>query len=80
MVADATSESTTVMVDGNYTLQANFTRKTDLNGDGVLDLRDVEIFGWAWLTGRGHDEWDGLCDLNDDGQVDWLDWAIFAPR
>jgi hypothetical protein len=77
-VADATSPTTDVTVDGSYTLRANFARKVDLNRDGQLDGRDVETFSQAWLSVPGDHEWNVVCDLNNDEHIDWLDWAIFA--
>ena len=49
----------------------------DINGDGLVDISDVEKFTNQWLTvppsGPAKSS-----DLNDDGDVDFLDFAIIA--
>ncbi|USN98268.1 MAG: hypothetical protein H6810_08775 [Phycisphaeraceae bacterium] len=44
----------------------------DLNGDGLLDLVDVNLFVGAFVGG------DPLADLNDDGLLDLLDIGLFV--
>ena len=50
----------------------------DLNGDGVVDEKDQEIFSAAYDSRPGDSNWDPACDFNKDGVVDLLDATIFS--
>jgi beta propeller repeat protein len=54
--------------------------KGDLNGDGVVDMRDWLEFGKGW--GRTNCKAAGAqpcgCDLNNDGTCDMQDWLLFG--
>lgn len=47
----------------------------DLTADGVIDFRDVDAFVQCWLTSLESAQWNPMCDLYGDGQVDFADWA-----
>jgi hypothetical protein len=53
-------------------------KQADLNRNGVIDFEDVEKFVQAWLNGPGDDDWYILCDLYQDGQIDFADWVELA--
>lgn len=48
----------------------------DLNGDGVIDMRDVAIGARAFYSHPGDPRWNSAADLNYDGVVDMRDIAV----
>jgi len=48
----------------------------DINGDGIVDIRDLSIVGRAFGSYPGHPYWDPNADLNGDGIVDIRDLSI----
>ena len=52
--------------------QADFTR------NGIIDMADLKLFVGCWLSSPGEDDWYILCDLYQDGQIDFADWAEFT--
>jgi len=52
--------------------QADFTR------NGTVDFDDVVVFVRSWLSTAEEDRWHGLCDLYENGRIDWVDWAELA--
>jgi parallel beta-helix repeat protein len=54
--------------------QADFTR------DGVIALDDLAVFSKAWLTVETDENWYILCDLLEDGQIEWTDLAEFVSE
>jgi hypothetical protein len=50
----------------------------DLNGDGVIDMRDVAIGSHAFYSRPGDPGWNSAADLNYDGVVDLRDIAIIV--
>lgn len=54
-------------------------RKTpDINGDGVLNIRDAALIALAWQSTSGDDRYDWRCDLNSDGKINIGDASIFV--
>jgi len=49
--------------------QADFTR------NGTVDGQDLQAFVRAWLCDAGDEDWNVLCDLQEDGHVDSADLA-----
>jgi hypothetical protein len=53
----------------------------DVNGDGKVDFRDLEIMASNWLEENcSYPEWCQGADLNYSGRVDLADFAIFAEH
>jgi hypothetical protein len=50
----------------------------DLNGDGVVNMRDLAIVAHAWGSYQGSANWKPEADLNNDGVVNMLDIALIA--
>lgn len=51
---------------------------TDVNGDGVVNMRDIGIVGRAFGTSQGEPDWNPAADVNGDGVVDLFDVALVA--
>lgn len=51
-------------------------RQSDINGDDVIDLADISIFGSDW--GKTSGFLNRLSDINSDGVVDLSDFSILA--
>jgi hypothetical protein len=54
--------------------------RSDLNGDNVVDYRDLAILGAAYGTARGESGYDERADPNQDGVVDYRDLAILGAE
>lgn len=54
--------------------------RSDLNGDNVVDYRDLAILGAAYGAARGESGYDAGADLNGDGMVDYRDLAILGSE
>ena len=52
----------------------------DLNGDGVVDDIDFEIFKLAYPSSIGDANWNPACDFNGDGVIDTDDFMEFAEH
>ncbi|MBN1190172.1 MAG: hypothetical protein JXA46_10500 [Dehalococcoidales bacterium] len=52
----------------------------DLNSDGKIDYRDLGMFGRAYRTSNGQNNFNDSADLNSDKVIDYLDLAIFGSR
>ena len=52
---------------------------SDINGDGVIDLTDLSLFGADWQKTAGSLA-NPLSDMNNDGVVDLTDFSIFAKQ
>lgn len=48
----------------------------DVNGDGIIDQRDIDILKVAYGTRKGDPRYDEACDLNKDGLVNVSDLNI----
>jgi uncharacterized protein (DUF2141 family) len=48
----------------------------DINGDGIVDMRDMKIVQDAFGSVPGNPRWNPIADLNGDGRVDMLDLFI----
>jgi hypothetical protein len=56
--------------------QGSGPRLPDLNGDGIVDMRDIAIYVRAYGSHAGDPDWNSAADLNYDGVVDMGDVAI----
>jgi hypothetical protein len=52
----------------------------DINGDGIVDYRDLAILGSSYGKSRGEAGYKDEADLNDDGIVDYRDLAILGAN
>jgi hypothetical protein len=50
----------------------------DVNGDGVVNMEDVETASEAFNTSPGHPRWNPLADLNGDEAITSMDICIIA--
>jgi hypothetical protein len=50
----------------------------DINGDGIIDMKDMDLFKVAFGSTPGSPNWNPACDLNGDGRVDLRDVAKAA--
>ena len=48
----------------------------DVNGDGIIDQKDIDLLKAAFGTVRGDPRYNEACDLNHDGVIDYRDIAI----
>lgn len=53
-------------------------RRSDVNGDGIVNILDIVTVLRAWISYPGHPKWDTRVDLNDDGRVNILDVALVS--
>ncbi len=76
-VDDPQAESTTVMMDGDYTVIANFEADPwlygDFTGDGTVDIEDLPLFMGYWMT-----EECGPVDIDGDCLIDLAEFAEFV--
>jgi len=54
--------------------------KGDLDGNGVVDWKDLLVFQAAWTGSSSSAGYNHLADLNDDGIVDHKDLLLFVKR
>jgi hypothetical protein len=52
----------------------------DLNGDGVIDLLDLDIVVHAFGSTPGAPNWNPVADVNGDLRVDLLDYLIIREN
>jgi predicted outer membrane repeat protein len=50
----------------------------DLNENGLIDAADLPIFVQSWLSGPGQGGWNGECDFNEDGRINFADYGDIA--
>lgn len=50
----------------------------DVNHDGVVDVKDVALFGMSWYASVGQPNYNPNCDFNHSGRVDVSDAAILG--
>lgn len=48
----------------------DFRRAGDINGDGVIDDADADIFMKSFMAKRGDPNYNPACDFNANGEVD----------
>jgi len=48
----------------------------DVNGDGTVDMRDVQILLFAWNAHSGDPRWNPYADMNADNRVDLRDLGL----
>jgi len=55
-------------------------RLTDFNKDGIVDEKDFELFGEAFNSIEGEDNYNIIYDLNQDGKINFVDYLIFIKN
>jgi hypothetical protein len=53
-------------------------KNLDLNGDGIVDMKDIALVAGAFGTIPGSARWNTICDINDGRQVDMKDIGTVA--
>ena len=79
-IADAQGLDIPVTQIRGSTVTVGGQKMGDLDGNGVIDYRDLAIFGGAYGTSRQQAAYNSKADLNDDGLVNYLDLAIFGAN
>ncbi|MGD0160804.1 MAG: dockerin type I domain-containing protein [Candidatus Bathyarchaeia archaeon] len=64
----------TTLSDGNVTIKL----LGDVNGDGVVDLRDIALVARAFGSTPGGPNWNPAADINGDGTVNMEDVTLVA--
>ena len=64
-------------VDGLYRF---VPLRGDINGDGVVDMRDIGIACAAFGSNFGDPNWDNAVDLNSDGKIDMRDIVMVCSE
>jgi len=57
-------------------LKAQFRKLGDVNGDGVIDQKDLDILQALFNTTKASSNWNPRADLNGDGIIDLQDFFI----
>jgi hypothetical protein len=52
----------------------------DINGDGVVDMKDIGEAAKAYGATPQHPRWDGKCDMNGDGIINMKDLVYIASH
>ncbi|MHA1685128.1 MAG: dockerin type I domain-containing protein [Candidatus Heimdallarchaeaceae archaeon] len=50
----------------------------DVNGDGVVDILDIEIWGLSFGTFEGEEDFNSNVDINQDGVIDIFDAVLIS--
>jgi len=64
--------------DGNVTVTEGC--REDVNGDGVIDIVDIQLVAARWNTAVGDPDYDPLYDINEDGVINVVDIQRVASR
>ena len=67
---------TTTVVDGEIIVETHFW--ADLDGDGDVDIFDIQIVAAHWNTKEGDPGYDPQYDFDDDGDIDTFDVMAVA--
>lgn len=62
--------------DGNITV----TCREDVNGDGVINIVDIQLVAARWNTAEGDPDYDPLYDINQDGRINIVDIQLVAAK
>jgi hypothetical protein len=75
---------TPYVIDANnqdrYPLMNPYVLLGDVNSDGVVDIRDIAIFGKAFGFYPGHPRWNPAADLDGNGIINILDGVKIAKN
>lgn len=64
--------------DGNVTATA--ACREDVNGDGVINIVDIQLVAARWNTAVGDPDYDPLYDINEDGVINIVDIQLVAAK
>jgi hypothetical protein len=70
-------------IEVSYDLYATIEvkrRNGDLNGDGLVDVKDIAMVGKAFGSGPSDANWMSQADLNQDSRIDIRDVALIAKN
>lgn len=62
--------------DGNWDIYYRTSLPGDINGDGIVDISDLEIVAQAFGRSKGEEGYNVDADLNSDGVIDVIELAI----
>jgi len=62
--------------DGNVRV----TCHEDVNGDGVINIVDIQLVAARWNTAEGDPDYDPLYDINEDGVINIVDIQLVAAK
>ncbi|MBN2269675.1 MAG: hypothetical protein JXN61_03620 [Sedimentisphaerales bacterium] len=79
-VIDGDCDDSPVVDMGAY--EFNYAYMGDLDYDCSVDFGDFSVFGPAWQTALGQDDYDATCNISDppDDSIDWRDLAVIAEN
>jgi hypothetical protein len=68
------------VINGNYVYSAAApsTKTEDLNGDGLVNIEDVAIWGLAFGSVPGHPRWNPIADMDGNGVVNVIDAVLIC--
>jgi hypothetical protein len=66
------------LMSKTVTILSPTARSTDLNSDGIVDMRDIAIAAKAFGSTPVSPNWNPIADLNGDGKIDMIDIAMVA--
>ncbi len=69
----------TILMQASYLVFIAMTIKpTDINSDGVVDIKDVALAAAAFGSASGHIRWNTDADINEDGRISLKDIALIV--
>jgi thermitase len=64
--------------DGNVTVTT--ACREDVNGDGRINIVDIQLVAARWNTAIGDPDYDSLYDINEDGRINIVDIQLVAAK
>jgi hypothetical protein len=64
--------------DGNVTVTT--ACREDVNGDGVINIVDIQLVAARWNTAEGDPDYDPVYDMNEDGRINIVDIQRVAAK
>lgn len=62
----------------NITISEALPKSLDVNGDGKVDMQDIDLVASKFGAQRGQPAYDWLLDINSDGIIDMVDVSLVA--
>jgi hypothetical protein len=79
LVTDTDSSAIAALAqDGSVTVTPPC--REDVNGDGVINIVDIQSVAAHWNTVEGEDGYDPLYDINDDHRIDIIDVQLVSAK